>query len=96
MSKSNKSEEFYAKLKEQLEESTSWPSIYLYKFIVKSAEDEAKISAIFDGMGAVIETKDSSKGTYTSVSIKVKMKSPESVIDKYIEVGEKVEEVISL
>ena len=29
-----KTEEFYIRLKGELEESTSWPSSYLYKFIV--------------------------------------------------------------
>ena len=37
----------------------------------------------------------SSKGTYTSVSIRVKMQSPISVIEKYQEVSE-IEGVISL
>ena len=51
---------------------------------------------IFDNMGAVINTKQSSKGTYTSVSVNVTMNNPDHVIEKYKEVGEKVEGVISL
>ena len=47
-------------------------------------------------MGAVIKTTESKNGKYTSISISVKMKSPEFVIEKYIEVSEKVEGVISL
>ena len=38
----------------------------------------------------------SKKGTYVSVSINVVMKSPDTVIEKYKEVGRLVEGVISL
>ena len=88
--------EFYNRLREQLEGDTKWPSPYLYKFIVPSdLEKIAEIEAVFDGTDAVINTRDSSKGTYTSVSIKVTMNSPDAVIEKYLEVS-KVEGVISL
>lgn len=97
MNQSPSPEEFYAKLKKQLEETTEWPSEYLYKFIVPSSNKKiAEIEAIFDCMGAVIETKQSKKGKYTSISINVQMEDPDTVISKYKEVGEKVEGVISL
>ena len=97
MSSENKTEEFYNKLRSQLYETSSWPSEYLYKFIVPT--DESKINQIedlFNNLGAVISTKESGKGTYTSVSINVDMKDPDAVIAKYKEVAEKVEGVISL
>ena len=91
-----KSSEFYERLKEQLDRDTAWPSPYLFKFIVPSKlEKIAEIEAVFDGTDAKINTRDSSKGTYTSISIKVTMKSSESVIAKYLEVSN-VEGVISL
>ncbi|WP_127140705.1 DUF493 family protein [Flagellimonas marinaquae] len=93
---SKETEEFYAKLKEQLLETTSWPSTYLYKFIVPTDEDRiSQIQTIFDNTGAVIESKKSKKGTYTSLSITVQMKDPDAVIQKYKEVSV-VEGVISL
>ena len=89
-------DDFYNRLREQLEGDTQWPSQYLYKFIVPSSlEKIAEIEAVFDGTDAVINTRDSSKGTYTSVSVKVNMKSPDAVIEKYLEVSN-VEGVISL
>lgn len=97
MSTDKKTEEFYKKLRSQLYETTSWPSEYLYKFIVPT--DQTKISQIedlFNNLGAVITTKESGKGTYTSVSVNVDMKDPDAVITKYKEVAEKVEGVISL
>ncbi len=89
-------EEFYNKLKTQLQETSTWPSNYLYKFIVDS--DDAKIQhihKIFDNTGAVIESKKSKKGKYTSVSITVNLKDPDAVIEKYKAVGA-IEGVISL
>jgi|SRR5690625_1080601 len=97
MKKQENPEEFYQNLKIQLEESTDWPSIYLYKFIVPtSLETIAEIENIFDDVQARITTKDSSGGKYTSISIRAEMESPEAVIEKYKEVGEKIENVISL
>lgn len=97
MSTPPNSEEFYEKLKAQLYDTAQWPSEYLYKFIIKS--DNAKIAlveALFNNIGAVIHTKESKNGKYTSISINVLMINPDAVIDKYKEVAEKVEGVISL
>jgi uncharacterized protein len=97
MSDSNNEEEFYRKLKVQLEETSEWPSEYLYKFIVKSDLTKiAKIEALFDNTGAVINTIESKNGKYTSVSINVIMKNPDAVIEKYLEVAINIEGVISL
>lgn len=97
MSTPPNSEEFYEKLKAQLYDSTSWPSEYLYKFIIKTDSHKiAILEAIFDNLGAVINTTESKNGNYTSVSVNVLLKDPETVIEKYLEVAEKVEGVISL
>lgn len=97
MASSHKSDEFYEKLKDQLYETTTWPAEYLYKFIVKSDMKKiAQVEAIFDNMGAVINTAESKNGKYTSVSVNLLMRDPNAVIEKYKEVAEKVEGVISL
>lgn len=91
------SEAFYLKLKQQLIDTSLWPSIYLYKFIVQTdTEKIVKIEGLFDNMGAVINRSESKNGKYTSVSINVKMKNPDAVIDKYKEVAKKIDGVISL
>jgi len=90
-------ENFYDKLKLQLEETTSWPSTYLYKFIVPTDKTRIKlVEQIFDNLGAVISKKQSKNGKYTSVSITVGMNNAEDVIAKYKEVGDRVDGVISL
>ena len=47
-------------------------------------------------MGAVIKTTASKNGKYTSVSINLLMQNPDAVVEKYKEVAEKIEGVISL
>lgn len=97
MSIPENSEEFYEKLKSQLYDTSLWPSEYLYKFIVVSKiEKIAALEALFNNMGAVITTKESKNGKYTSVSVNVLMENPDAVIGKYKEVAEKIEGVISL
>lgn len=97
MSLSNSPGEFYSNLKNKLYETSHWPSKYLFKFIVKSKPEQIQqIEQIFDNMGAVINIIPSKKGTYSSVSIHVEMKDPESVINKYKQVGTTVKDVISL
>lgn len=91
-----KSEEFYQRLKQELVDSTLWPAEYLFKFIVPTSDEKIlQIENSFNGMGAVIQTNKSTKGTYTSVSINVTMPSAQSVIDKYQELSA-IEGIISL
>ncbi|MFD0932246.1 DUF493 family protein [Psychroflexus salinarum] len=92
------SDEFYTKLRKRLKKTSDWPAPYLYKFIVPSSDQKNldQLIAIFDNLGAVISTKKSSKGKYTSVSINVTLKSPDIVIEKYKQVGEEIQNVISL
>lgn len=97
MSDSKNPNDFYAKLKVQLQDTSMWPTIYLYKFIVPSSQDKVlQIENIFNNMGAVINTRKSKNGKYTSISINVKMNNPGAVIEKYKDVAENVEGVISL
>lgn len=96
MSNKNK-DEFYDKLKQRLQETSDWPTEYIFKFIVPSKQDKIdKISELFNHTGAIIKTKTSSKGNYTSVSIRLNIDSPEMVIQKYKLVGYHIEDVISL
>ncbi|NNL15101.1 MAG: DUF493 family protein [Flavobacteriaceae bacterium] len=97
MSTDRNRDAFYIKLKQQLTETSLWPSIYLYKFIIKSDKQKIiQIEEYFNNMGAVINTVKSKKGNYTSVSVNVKMKNPDLVIAKYREIEQNIEGVISL
>jgi hypothetical protein len=68
----------------------------LFKFIVPN--DQYKIDQVenaFNNIGAVIDTKQSKTGKYTSISIHVQMQDAQNIIDKYLEVST-VEGIISL
>ena len=89
-------EEFYIRLRGELSNTSQWPSEYLYKFIVPTSPKKVEeIENAFDNIGAVIHTKKSKTEKYTSISINVMMESPESVIEKYIELST-IEGIISL
>jgi putative lipoic acid-binding regulatory protein len=87
---------FYKKLKIDLEETTKFPTKYLYKFIVPSDEEKIQqVETTFDHMGAVITKKSSKTGKFISISILVKMNDADEVIKKYKEV-EIIDGIISL
>lgn len=91
-----KTEEFYIRLKDELANTSLWPSIYLYKFIVPTDEEKiCEVENAFNNMGAVIKTSQSKTGKFTSISVNVQMISPDHVIAKYQEVSN-VEGIISL
>ena len=87
---------FYAKLQAQLEDTTTYPADYLYKFIVPTdANQVLEVEALFNNTGAVITTKKSKTGKYSSVSIVLKVTTSEEVI-KYYRKAEKIKGIISL
>lgn len=88
--------EFYTKLKVQLDETTSFPADYLYKFIVPTDGNQVKeVEEIFNNTGAVIKTKKSKTGKYVSVSIVLKVVNSDKVI-YYYQKAEKIKGIISL
>ncbi|MFD0993651.1 DUF493 family protein [Tenacibaculum geojense] len=87
---------FYTKLKSQLEDTTSFPADYLYKFIVPTdGEQVQEVQDLFNKGGAVIDTKKSKTGKYVSVSIRLKVASADEVID-YYKKAEVIKGIISL
>lgn len=71
------------KFKQKLIETTPFPSVYMYKFIVESNNRKiALVENLFDAE-AVILTKESGNGKYTSVTAKIVVVSVEEVIEVY-------------
>jgi len=92
----NNKDDFYRKLKIQLDDTTVFPADYLYKFIVPAAENQvAEVESIFNNTGAVITTKNSKTGKYVSVSILLKLNSSDEIITFYEKAG-KIKGIISL
>jgi hypothetical protein len=89
-------EEFYERLKVELDKTNTWPAEYLYKFIVPSVDDNVlRVENAFNAMGAVIKTTKSRTGKFTSISIDVQMKNAQEIINKYLEVST-IEGIVSL
>lgn len=84
MQSPQKDTDFYLRFEEQLQASQEWPGIYLFKFIVKAgAAQKALLKSFFNDFNPDFSEKNSSKNTFTSLSVKVKMSSPKEVIAIY-------------
>lgn len=89
-------DEFYASLKEKLDDTHDFPGNYLFKFIIPS--EQAKLTEIyraFDGTKHTATNRDSKTGKYTSLTIDAFMLDADQVIKTYKEVG-KIEGVMML
>ncbi len=83
-------------LKEKLNNHYSWPSVYLFKFIIPN--DESKTTtfiSFFQDETDKINLNSSSTGKYTSISVHKKMNSAEEIIAIY-EKATKIEGLIAL
>ena len=86
------SEEWWENFEALLERDRSWPSEYLFKFIVpREGLDDLK--AVFGEHPVVVRA--SSRGRYVSVTAHIEMTSSADVVAVYREAGE-VPGVISL
>lgn len=84
----NSPEEFYASLKEKLEETHNFPEEYLFKFIIPN--DSAKLTEIykvFDGLQHTLSNRDSKNGKYVSVSVNAFVLDADQVVKIYQEVS---------
>ncbi|MDB4050479.1 DUF493 domain-containing protein [Flavobacteriaceae bacterium] len=93
----NDNNDFYERLEKQLSESSSWPSLYRFKFIIKSdIKNIEQLKSIFsDVKNTDISSRNSSSNRFTSFSITAVMKSPSFIIKKY-KLASKIKGIISL
>lgn len=89
-------DEFYERLRAELDRANTWPAEYLFKFIVPTKNDNVlQVENAFDCMGAVIKTSQSKTAKFTSISVNVLMKSAEDIIAKYQQLSS-IEGIVSL
>lgn len=81
-----------AAFKEKLEASTSFPTLYMFKFIVPNGR-EHEVASLLPNNDMLL--KHSAKGTYVSATIKVMMPSSDAIIEVY-ERAANIEGVIAL
>jgi putative lipoic acid-binding regulatory protein len=93
---SKKSDSFYNNLETKLNETHDWPTDYVFKFIVENKDEKiSQIELEFKKLRPKISKKISSKKTYVSLTIIVKLSSANQVIKKYKDVS-KIDGIISL
>lgn len=85
-------EDKFASLREKLEQESTFPMKYMYKFIV-TKEKVQEVLPFFET--AEISTKKSSSGKYTSISAIIVAFNADDIIDKYKAISH-LEGVISL
>jgi len=91
-----KEDDFYKKLKNELIDTTVFPTDYMYKFIIPNKKElKTQVENIFNFEGAVIKSKTSKSDKFLSLTILVKLKSADHVIEKYKEASQ-VKGIISL
>ncbi len=74
----------FQSLKDKLAQ-LEYPLLYMFKFVVPSDNQKiAQVSSMF-GEEAQITLKESQKGNYTSLTIRVVMLSPDEIVEKYAE-----------
>lgn len=90
------SEEFYAKFKDRLNDTTEFPSNFMFKFIVPTSLAKiAELQKIFDGARPNFQTRESKNGKYTSITVTIYVIDADQVIHYYQEAG-KIEDIILL
>lgn len=86
----------FASLRQKLDETQTWPAIYMFKFIVPADNEKiAHLQSLFNTQESEVVTRASSKGNFISLTAKELMLSTDKVIERY-EQAAKIDGVISL
>jgi len=73
----------YSKYRKQLLDSTKWPSLYMFKFIVSNNQQKLDaVKALFNS-DTQFSYKTSRDIKYISITVKKKMNNPDQVLDIY-------------
>ena len=89
---SSKEENDYGSLKERLDAHYTWPSVYLFKFIVPREQSNQVVELLDD---TNLKEKYSAKGRFVSFSCEKLVQSSEEVIAVY-RLMEKIPGIITL
>ncbi|MBD8387254.1 DUF493 domain-containing protein [Dysgonomonas sp. BGC7] len=77
-------DDFYLRFKQRLEETHSFPSDYMFKYIVPAEQSIiAKLHSIFSSANPSISSRDSKNGKYTSVTVKVPVNDADDIVIYY-------------
>ena len=80
--------EQFNSLRDKLNKETTWPLVYMFKFIIPADnKKQALVESKFSD-DSIITQKESANGKYISITVKEVMLDADSIINKYIEVGQ--------
>lgn len=89
-------DQFYTQFKARLDDTTSFPTDYTYKFIYPSSEETmVKIKDIFTNANPKFDYKASKNRKYTSITVQIYALDSDQVIDFYQQVAQ-IKDVIML
>lgn len=96
MNANEEQQNFYKKLKENLNSVQKFPGEYVYKFIIPTNNKTiAEIQRVFDGTNPIITTRESKNAKYTSLTVAIYALDADQVIRYYKGVGQ-IKDVIML
>ena len=91
-----KDNDFYVRFRQQLFDTSTWPSTYIFKFIIPSSGDaQDTLKSLFVNDDVETTVRASSKGKYNSISIKGTFQTPDIIIEKYKQAA-KIPNIIQL
>jgi len=81
-------DDFYLTFKKKLEEVHTFPSDYIFKFIVSSEQSNiAKLYSIFENANASFSMRESKNGKYSSITVKAPVSDADDVVIFYRQVA---------
>lgn len=82
--KDQTTDDFYRQFKERLEQTHSFPTDYIFKYIVPADQNNiAKLHAIFSSANPSVTTRESKNGKFTSLTFKVQVHDADDVVLYY-------------
>lgn len=85
-------QEWFDNFRVKLEQHYSWPSLYMFKFIVPSGKED-ELKKLFSNH--TFTEKNSTQGNYVSLTMQIMASSSDSVIEVYQKAAE-IEGLIAL
>ena len=78
----------FVELKKKLDETQSYPTVYMFKFIMDAEHRKIALIENLFSENAEIYTKESDKGKYISITVKEVMMSTDEIIAIYTKASE--------
>jgi len=78
--------------REKLDQHYSWPSLYIFKFIVPHGKED-EVKKLFPKHN--VTERQSTQGKYTSVTVEMMLPSSQAVIDVYVQASA-IEGIVAL